>query len=332
MSWEAVEQRSHIPPRSSCYFHQRPKTPDFTSSRRHKSLPYSRLSFVRLLFSLQYSVAGNPRAPLRPATEPESRVVSKPVPESQAQDPRTYHIEQLKKRYSPTEAAAPDGSTSLAFKLRPSDPDFPFELIFLDCDLRIPQEYPESRPGLRIRNSNIPRGFSINIERGWERLASERRDATLLSLVNALDRNLERFLSEQKVETVKLVAFKDTRHIDAASPPPVSAASSTADPPKLKPQAKPYFPEESFTREQISEAKARRAQEVRQLEARLGGLSRFRRSADGVVFTVPIEPKRRSELWHRASLRYQLTFDCASIVPAPRPPDPAQRALGELSH
>lgn len=221
-----------------------------------------------------------------------SRVVARPMPESQAQDPRGYQMEQLRKRFAPQEATVDDGAASLLFKLRPSDPDFPFELSYLDCDLRVPHSYPEQRPELRVRNSNIPRGFGINIERGWQRLVDERRGATLLALVHALDKNLESFLSEQKAETVKFVAIKDTRHLELRQTP---QATPQTEPRQAAP-SKPYMALESFTRDQIATAKARRAQEVRQLEARMGRLPRFRRSADGVVFTVPIEPKRRSEL------------------------------------
>lgn len=228
-----------------------------------------------------------------------ARVVPKPVPEAQVQDPRGYHIEQLKRRFSPTESTTPAGETSLVFKLKPSDPDFPFELPYLDCDIRVPEEYPEERPVLLVRNKDIPKGFSINVERGWDRLAEEKKGSTLLALVYALDRNLERFLSEQKVETIKLVSFKDTRHINQAAEQKQSAAIESAIVGKQitpTPPPRRYIPEPSYTREQIAEAKARRAQEIRQLEARMGRMAQFRRSADGVIFTLPIEPKRRGEL------------------------------------
>ncbi|UKZ55169.1 hypothetical protein TrVGV298_008986 [Trichoderma virens] len=228
---------------------------------------------------------------------PGARVVPKPVPEAQVQDPRGYHIEQLKRRFSPKESTTAAGETSLVFKLKPSDPDFPFELPYLDCDVRVPEDYPEERPVLLVRNKDIPKGFSINVERGWDKLAEEKKGSTLLALVYALDRNLERFLSEQKVETIKLVSFKDTRHLDQAAEQKQSAA---IEPPTVEKQASPpprrYIPEPSYTREQIAEAKARRAQEIRQLEARMGRMAQFRRSADGVIFTLPIEPKRRGEL------------------------------------
>ncbi|KAM5348781.1 hypothetical protein ACJ41O_008604 [Fusarium nematophilum] len=226
-----------------------------------------------------------------------SRIVSKPVPQSQAQDPRTYQIEQLRRRYSPKESVAPDGSTSLLFKIKPSDPDFPFELAHLECDVRVPQAYPDERPVLRVKNKDIPRGFGINIERGWDGLVEERPGATLLAHTRELDKNLERFLSEQKAETVKLVTFRDTRHLEAqesepeppAQPPKPAAVPAPAPP-------LPYVPEPSYTREEIAAAKARRALEVRQLEARMKRTQEYRRSPDGIVYTLPLEPQRRSEL------------------------------------
>lgn len=232
------------------------------------------------------------------AEPPSSHVMYKPVPATQAHDPRKYQIDQLRKRFSPKESTASDGTTSLLFKLTPSDPDFPFELASLECHLSVPSDYPSERPSLIVKNKDIPRGFSINIERGWERLASEKKDSTLLALVHALDRNLERFLSEEKVDTIKLVAFrgvKDTRHLDSAPSSDVSRSASPVTAPS-PPVSRQYVPDESYTQLQVREAKARRAQEVRQLEARMGRLHLFRRSADGVVFTLPIEPKRRSEL------------------------------------
>ncbi|KAI9151851.1 hypothetical protein HJFPF1_09062 [Paramyrothecium foliicola] len=251
------------------------------------------------MIALKPTPDGSPRTRKQAVAQPPtSRVVPKPVPQSQTQDPRTYHIEQLKRRFSPKETTNPDGSTSLAFKLVPSDPDFPYELTHLECEVRVPAAYPEERPALRVRNKDIPRGFGINIERGWEKLAEERKNVTLLALTNALDKNLESFLSEQKVETVKLVAFRDTRHLDAAAAKAnvvnEQPAKTAVAPPA--PPVKHYVYEESYTKEQMNEARARRAQEVRQLEARMGRMLMYRRSADGIVYTLPIDPKRRGEL------------------------------------
>lgn len=194
-------------------------------------------------------------------------------------------------------------ATSLLFDLLPSDPDFPFELDHLKCQLRIPRNYPKdsSPPTLAILNKDIPRGFAINVEKGWDELVQERTGSTLLALVNALDRNLEEFLSRKQVDTVKLTMFKDTRHLEATDPgtqESLTKEENTQVPESIeKPAVRtPYIPEETFTKDQKAEARARRAQETRQIETRMGRLPHYKRSSDGIVYTLPLEPKRRSEL------------------------------------
>ncbi|KAK4241491.1 hypothetical protein C8A03DRAFT_12227 [Achaetomium macrosporum] len=229
------------------------------------------------------------------AEAPASRVVPKPVPARVTKDARTYQLEQLRRRYSPKETELDSGEVSLLFSLTPSDPDFPFDLDHLECHLRVPVAYPRQPARLQVKNKDIPRGFAINIEKGWDRLVQEKRGATLLALTNALDRNLESFLSEQKAETVKLTIFKDTRHIESA---PITQAGEQPSEATSKPSAvaRPYIPEESYTRDQIAEAKARRAQEVRQLEARMSRLPSYQKSSDGIIYTLPLEPRRRDSL------------------------------------
>lgn len=225
-----------------------------------------------------------------------SRVVPKPVPGSQAADPRGYQLSQLRRRHSPKESLLEDGSTSLFFKLRPSDPDFPFDLEALECNLLVPAAYPAEPPTLRVKNSGMPRGFAINIERGWDRLVKERKGATLLTLTNLLDKNLETILAEERADTVKLVAFKDTRHLEQQRQiqEAPEAKSPSAEPPKR--DAPAYVCEPSFTREEINEARARRAQETRQLEARMSRLPSYHKSPDGIVYTLPLEPRNRAQL------------------------------------
>ncbi|KAK3316073.1 hypothetical protein B0H66DRAFT_276606 [Apodospora peruviana] len=224
---------------------------------------------------------------------PADRVVPKPVPEQQVRDARTYQIEQLRRRFSPKESTLQSGESSFLFSLAPSDPDFPYDLAHLECDLRVPAAYPRRPPRLIVKNSDIPKGFAINIEKGWDKLVEDRPGATLLSLTNALDKALESFLSEKKTETVKLMTFKDTRHLEQEE----QQQRSPVEPSKaaVQPQ-KRYIPEESFSREQIAEAKARRAQEVRQLEARMSRLPSYSKSSDGVVYTLPLEPRRKALL------------------------------------
>lgn len=230
---------------------------------------------------------------------PASRIVPKPVPGSQAADPRGYQISQLRRRHAPKESTLADGSTSLVFKLSPSDPDFPFDLDALECDIRVPVAYPAASPTLRVGNGGLPRGFAVNVERAWDRLAAERKGATLLALTNLLDKNLETILAEEKADTVTLMAFKDTRHLERQEHVEQTTSSSSAKPPPVEPPQRKrpvHIRESSFTREEIDEAKARRAQETRQLEARLGRMPSYHRSPDGVVYTLPLEPRNRTQL------------------------------------
>ena len=270
--------------------------------------------------------------------EPQSsRIVPKPVPKAQNDDPRTYQIKQLCKRFSAKESTIENGAaTSLVFNLVPSDPDFPFELDHLQCDLRIPRNYPKdsSPPTLAILNKDMPRGFAINIEKGWEGLVEDRKGATLLALMNALDKHLEEFLSEKQADVVKLTIYKDTRHITAAqSEAEKSTSQQSVAAPSLLAQAQAqsevrrlYVPEPTFTREQIAEAKARRAQETRQIETRMGRLAHYHKSSDGIVYTLPLEPKRRSEL--PPGLRS--VNSCQLIVPLLYPLQPLRVLLNDV--
>lgn len=234
---------------------------------------------------------------------PASRVVQKPVPQAQTQNPREFQLGQLRRRFNPKETVQQGGGTLLKFSFTPSDPDFPFEMAVLECLLSIPSDYPKSNPTLRVGNKDIPRGFALNVESGFEGLVQEKKYATLLELMKGLDKNLEAFLSAPKADTVKLVPNKDTRHLSAlpsrsvepVSPSklentmPAQSASSASDPSPIK-------NEPIYATEEKAEAAKRRASETRQLEARMGRLPLFKKSADGIAYTIPIEPRRRNEL------------------------------------
>lgn len=236
---------------------------------------------------------------------PASRVVSKPIPGAQVHDPRQFQLGQIRQRFSPSEQVvqgAERGTTLLRFNLAPSDPDFPFEISVLQCQLYVPAGYPESKPWLKVGNQDIPRGFSLNVESGFDGLVKEHPDATLLELMKALDKNLEIFLSAPKVDTVKLVLNKDTRHLGALPSRSVVSVASAAKKdgvfaPQLSVEAAPIVkPAPTFTAEQRAQASQRRGAETRQLEARLGRLPLFKKSGDGIAYTVPVEPRRRTDL------------------------------------
>ncbi|CAL3962614.1 unnamed protein product [Diplocarpon coronariae] len=234
---------------------------------------------------------------------PISRVVPKPIPRAQTQDPREFQLGQVRRRFKPRETEHGSGATQLKFSLSPSDPDFPFEMTALECFLSVPAAYPKDGPSLKVGNTDIPRGFALNVECGFATMVAEKPASSLLELLKALDKNLEVFLSAPKAETVKLMPNKDTRHLSAArsrsaepavgpaAVKPVFAASSVE-----KVAARSAEPVITYTAQEKAEASKRREVETRQLEARMKRLPLYKMSPDGIAFTLPIEPKRRTEL------------------------------------
>ena len=219
-----------------------------------------------------------------------NRVVQRPTPRTQVEDPRTFQIQQVKRRFSPAETAD-EGGTTLSFQMAPSDPDFPFELEGLECVLHVPAMYPNAGvPSLKVRNKEMGRGFQINVERGFDVLVQRSPQATLLGLMNTLDKQLESLLTEEKAQTITFVPNVGPRY-DTGS----KAVHMTPDtrPAKL---SEPKHSTPGYTTDQLQAARVRREVETRQLEARLGRLQLFSKSSDGTAFDIPIEPRRSEDL------------------------------------
>ena len=223
-----------------------------------------------------------------------SQAVPKPISRAEAENPREFQIQQLRRRFSPIEEADGDG-TKLAFRLVPSDPDFPFELDGLDCVLHVPFTYPgRESPRLEVKNKEMGRGYQINVERGFDEIVTEAPQGTLLGAMNRLDRRLESMLIGKKAETVKIVP--NTARTGPRTP--VEASKITQDTRKvlLANEPQPAETRPSYSAEQKRDAQARRELETRQLEARLGRLDLFAKSPNGTAYTVPIDPRRRGDL------------------------------------
>lgn len=231
---------------------------------------------------------------LAPSVESD-RVVPKPVSRAQADDPREFQIQQLKRRFSPV-VKAEDGVTVLMFQMAPSDPDFPFEMASLECWLHVPTSYPQNEtPFLQVRNKEMGRGYQINVERGFAQMAASLPQATLLELMNRLDRHLELLLTEPKAETVKIVPNVAAGG-SVQGPEKVSAQRNDAKTMAINPVPSSRTVLPSYSIEQKRSAEARRSAQTRQLETRLGRLPAFSKSSDGVFYTIPIEPGKPGEL------------------------------------
>ena len=225
-----------------------------------------------------------------PPVDP-SRIVPKPNPISDVSK-RESEINQIRRRFSLAETST-KAITILAFKLSPTDPDFPFDLDYLDCVLQIPLSYPESGlPTLNVRNKEMERGFQFNIEQGFDSIVKASPKSALLSYINALDRQLEDLLSGNKAETIKFIpnVQKSNDLTGRLVRNPGSAIEEQAK------QVPARQTEPSYSSEQRAAAMTRREMEIRQLEARLGRQSLFAKSSDGIAYTLPIEPRHTSDL------------------------------------
>ena len=170
--------------------------------------------------------------------------------------------------------------------MAPSDPDFPFELVRLDCELHVPRNYPtEARPSLHVSNTEMGRGYQINVERGFARLAESRPQSTLLALMNSLDKQLESLLTEQKAETITIIP--NNTSVKSQNTQQVKPIEGTRSP---RPEP------DSHTAEQRRLASERREAETRQLEARIGRLPLFSKSSDGLDYKIPITPRKHEHL------------------------------------
>jgi len=178
----------------------------------------------------------------------------------------------------------------------PSDPDFPYDIESLACVLSVPKTYPQSgKPALRILNQEMPRGFQLNVEQGFGDIAASAPNATLLGLMNRLDKDLAGLLSRPRAQTIKL--YRNTNIAGSTT----YAPSGPEDPPRTATVATTQkqstsAPTHTFTSEQKIRAQSKRQADIRQLVARLGRLPAFNQAADGVTFTVPFTPPRKAGL------------------------------------
>ncbi|GAM34414.1 hypothetical protein TCE0_015r01979 [Talaromyces pinophilus] len=246
------------------------------------------------------SSASAPQAPTQKQSRTRERqAVPKPIPKTQQDSPRHFQIGQLRRRFHPKEEQDDAGNTTLTFSMAPTDPDFPFDMPKLDCSLHIPHDWPETdRPTLRVTNPDMPRGFQINVERGFDGLIDyaikDRRPITLLGLMNSLDRNLERFLTAEKAPTIKIVANTSRKAVKTPEP-----ASTKDEPVQERVVVKPIRQERIvpvYTPEQRAEAEKTRQSETRQLEARLNRIPLYKKLGDRQSYIIPITPTRPERL------------------------------------
>lgn len=258
---------------SSCpYGHVQPKAEVSSSSQKHDHQPTGDAG--------SSAIERHSHQPRQ--TDPKPAPSAKPVSQLQKTNPREFQLGQVSKRFSPIRKEI-DDATVLSFTLSPSDPDFPFELAGLLCSLTIPRSYPQNgKLAIRVTNPEIPRGYQINVEKGFDSLVERSPGKTLLALLNDLDKNLERFLTSEKAQTIKIIPNAQTKitaldPVPEVVPNPTSVALSVAQPLR------------SWTSQQMTDALAKRHADIRQLEARMGRVPNFSKSSDRTTFNVPVQ-------------------------------------------
>ncbi|KAL4764149.1 uncharacterized protein BDW70DRAFT_116985 [Aspergillus foveolatus] len=234
----------------------------------------------------------------------------RPISRTEISNPRAFQINQLRRRFRPTESNDESGTT-LSFQLIPSDPDFPFELERLQCALYVPLTYPaRGRPSLKVANPEIGPAFQENISRGFDDIVDSSLRmggrSTLLNYVNSLDRHLERLLTTtERGPTLKFVqnARKEEPSKSLVdnmiSLALAQGAESRRDGSPAPVRAPPPAPAEvrpAYTAEERAQAERRRAVETKQLEARLQRLPLFQKARDGLSFVIPIQPTKVDRL------------------------------------
>lgn len=192
----------------------------------------------------------------------------------------------------------PDSTVHLSFIVKPSDPDFPFDLEDLKVSLSIPAKYPYDGqiPSIVVLNEEIPRGFAINLEQGFKRICkvalTNARDEdinmdskkSLVAQVEALDKYLELFLKQEKKLIVKIVLAK--------TPKPEKKSVLPSPEPKPEP-ARIDIPRDVLER---------RNQMLERLIYRFGSnVKLFKKSTteNRYKITIPIQPQQVNipELW-----------------------------------
>ncbi|KAI9711882.1 MAG: hypothetical protein M1828_001794 [Chrysothrix sp. TS-e1954] len=211
-------------------------------------------------------------------------------------DPRSFQISQIRTRFSAKEEKSHDGVTTLQFRMPPSDPDFPFEIESLDCILRLPIYFPQyHKPSLRVKNPEMERGYQINVENGFDAIWSQASQPTLLNAMKLLDRRLEALLVAQKAEIVKIIA-NNTRPANAVRAAPDEQASQQGSDPKPAAIPPVASPKSGPSAAEVDEASAKRLAETQTLEHRFGRSPGFAKLAEGTIYSVPIDPRKRGEL------------------------------------
>ena len=160
-----------------------------------------------------------PRIRRPPPPQPPTKIKISDIddPVERAGATRKLHLDQLERRFRGNDLVK-SSETAWSFFVKPTDPDFPFELEKLDLQLEVPLTYPLRQPTLFVTSSAIPTEIRKALSSAWNRKASVvKGQLSLLDMMKWLDNNLESLLSAQNQSTVFVTIVKDQVHSNAQS-------------------------------------------------------------------------------------------------------------------
>ncbi|KAJ1896503.1 hypothetical protein LPJ66_003950 [Kickxella alabastrina] len=118
---------------------------------------------------------------------------------------------------------SPRDESAFAVEMKPSDPDFPYEVSRLYMALVIPSVYPAKRTSdrilsIEIANKNIPVGIKRNVENGFSKHVRKTVNAaikvgnpdgapSLVDYIIWLDKNLEQLMQQKAAPTIKFTTY-----------------------------------------------------------------------------------------------------------------------------
>jgi uncharacterized CHY-type Zn-finger protein len=155
----------------------------------------------------------------RPVPKPVMKLNQVPTdPLEKQQFLRKMEIQQLQTRYGAIVEQKDDHSI-LLFELKPTDPDFPFDLASLSLRLLLPPGYPVDRDiQVTVQNPEIPVALKRNIQRFLIQKV-ERTRSSLLDICKLLDRDLESLLIDKDEMKVTIVRPGERNVRDNAEDP-----------------------------------------------------------------------------------------------------------------
>ncbi|KAG2175540.1 hypothetical protein INT43_001187 [Umbelopsis isabellina] len=145
--------------------------------------------------------------------------------------------------------------------------DFTYDLSSLIVHIVVSNNYPQCAATIKVQNTNIPKGFAINLERAFnERMEGQLAGnyPTLLERLDWFENNMEQLLSQPPTTTMRFVRNNSIHPVTSTNSiePLPKTRAKPSDERKQTPSQKRY------TFEQLEKAKIAKDRHLKQLETR----------------------------------------------------------------